>query len=158
MDSPTAAQLGVGFAASAVTEDGVLIAGARPTEWLLIGDREPVAALVAGLDRSGHVGVVDHTHSRALLRLVGGDAAALLELVCNLDWSDRMTPNGAVVSASVAKVTCDIIRQDVPAAGGNGEGGGAVRSYRLACDRSFAQYLFDVLLDVGAEFGIRRQV
>ena len=37
----------------------------------------------------------------------------MLEKVCSLDWSDPMTPDGAVASASVAKVTCDIARNDV---------------------------------------------
>ena len=88
--------------------------------------------------------VIDHTHSRALFRLTGADAASLLEKVCSLDWSDAMTPDGAVVSASIAKVTCDLTRQDH-----DGE-----PSYLIACDRSFAQYLFDALLDAGTEFGI----
>lgn len=31
---------------------------------------------------------------------------------------------------------------------------GPVRSYLLHCERSCGQYLFDALLDAGAEFGI----
>ena len=60
------------------------------------------------------------------------------------DWSDAMTPNGAVVSASVAKVTCDLAREDR----------GEQPTYLVACDRSFGQYLFDALLDAGDEFVI----
>ena len=36
-DTAAAAQLGVGFACSTVTDSGVLISGQRPSEWLLIG-------------------------------------------------------------------------------------------------------------------------
>jgi len=61
-----------------------------------------------------------------------------------LDWSDAMTPNGAVASASVAKVTCDIARCD----------GDSAPSYMIFCDRSFGQYLFDALIDAGEEFGL----
>ncbi len=142
-DTAAAAVLGVGFGASRGAGE-MLVLGQRPGEWMLLGPAETNAAYVAELDTSGHVSVIDHTHSRALFRLTGADAASLLEKVCSLDWSDAMTPDGAVVSASVAKVACDLTRQDQH----------DTPSYLIACDRSFGQYLFDALLDAGDEFGI----
>jgi sarcosine oxidase subunit alpha len=88
--------------------------------------------------------VIGFTHGRSLFRVSGAPVTALLEKVCSLDWSDTITPDGAVVSASVALVTCDIIRSDT-----EGE-----PSYLLVCDRSYGQYLFDSLIDAGGEFGI----
>lgn len=132
----------VGFGASRAEGDS-LICGARPGEWMVLGSPEGAAAFVAQLDTSGHVSVVDHTHSRALFRLTGDEAADALAKVCSLDLSDAMTPNGAVTSASVAKVNCDLTRADTDQ-----------RSYLIACDRSFGQYLFDALLDAGQEFGV----
>ena len=126
------------------TEAGVLIVGQRPDEWILLGRATAVGALVDSLDRAGHVSVVDGTHSRALFRLAGADAALVLEKLCSLDWADHMTPDGAAVSASVAKVTCDIVRNDLE----------DTPSYLISCDRSYGQYLFDVFLDAGQEFGI----
>ena len=140
VDMAAASALGVGFGASRSDGD-LLVLGQRPGEWMLLGDAD---AFVSGVDTSGHVSVIDHTHSRALFRLTGAEAASLLEKVCSLDWSDAMTPDGAVVSASMAKVTCDLTRQDVD----------GTPSYLIACDRSFGQYLFDALLDAGDEFGI----
>ena len=87
---------------------------------------------------------LDWMHGRALFRLTGHDAARTLEKVCSLDWSEEMTPDGAVASASVAKVTCDIAREDVD----------GKPSYLIFCDRSFGQYLFDALIDAGDEFGL----
>lgn len=55
-----------------------------------------------------------------------------------------MTPDGAAVSGSVAKVICDIVRDDV----------GGEPSCLIACDRSYGPYLFDVILDAGQEFDI----
>ena len=55
-----------------------------------------------------------------------------------------MSPDGAATSASVAKITCDVIRADID----------DDPSYLIACDRSYGQYLFDALLDAGAEFDI----
>lgn len=138
-----ARRLSVPFGTSR-TEDGVLIAGQRPDEWILLGPAAASQALVGGPDRSGHVSVIDGTHSRALFRLTGAGARSVMEKLCSLDWHDHMTPDGAAVSGSVALVTCDIVRNDV-------EG---TRSYLISCDRSYGQYLFEVILDAGQEFGI----
>ena len=126
------------------TEEGVLVIGQRPDEWVIMGPAVASRALVDGLDRSGHVSVIDHTHSRALFRLTGAEAASVLEKLCSLDWSDDMTPDGAAVSASVAKVTSDIVRNDID----------GTLSYLISCDRSYGQYLFDAILDARHEFGI----
>ncbi|MDE0170733.1 MAG: hypothetical protein OXS29_14695 [bacterium] len=126
------------------TEAGVLIVGQRPDEWVLLGRRTAIGGLVESLDRAGHVSVIDSTHGRAMFRLTGADAASLLEKLCSLDWNDHMTPDGAAVSGSVAKVTCDLVRNDLE----------HTPSYLISCDRSYGQYLFEVILDAGQEFGI----
>lgn len=155
-DTAAAEQLAVRFGTSRMINDqpgpGVLVLGQRPEEWLIVGDRASVDAMLTGLDRAGHVSLIDHSHSRAMFRLTGPAAAQTLAKVCGLDWSDAMTPDGAVVSASVAKVTCDIARNDVAEIAPHPDGAG--RSYLLACDRSFGQYLFDAILDAGQEFDI----
>lgn len=140
-DTAAAAALGVAFGSSRM-HDGALVVGQRPGEWTVIGQHDAAGRVVADLDRSGHVSVVDHTHARAAMRVVGDVAPSVLEKICGLDWADDMTPDGAATSASVAKVTCDIVRQDLA----------GVRAYLLICDRSFARYLFDAVLDAGAEF------
>lgn len=139
--SPTAQQLATTFG-SAHRNEGVLVCGVRPNEWLILGSSEACWAAVATLDQEGHVSVVDLTHSRAMFRISGAPSASALEKLCSVDWNDDMTPNLAVVSASVAKVTCDIIRDDHD----------GVRSYVIACDRSFGQYLFDAVVDAAQEF------
>ena len=146
-DGAAAQQLGVPFGSSARAPGGALVLGSRPGEWILLGTAESVAHAVGALD--GVVGedfvtALDWTHGRALFRLTGHDAVRILEKVCSLDWSEEMTPDGAVMSASVAKVTCDLAREDVD----------AVPSYLIFCDRSFGQYLFDALIDAGGEFGL----
>lgn len=146
IDSLTAADLGASFGQSR-TADGVFIAGSRPGEWLLFGLSDQVSSVLSSVDDSGHCSVIDFTHGRALFRLTGAASAGVLEKLCSIDWADAMMPDGAVVSASVAKVGCDIVRQD--------EAG--VRSYLILSDRSSAQYLFDAILDAGAEFNMAVQ-
>lgn len=146
-DGPTADLLGAPFGASRVAPDGALVLGSRPGEWIVLGTASEVAAAVAGLDgldEQEFCSALDWTHGRAMFRVTGSSAARMLEKVCGLDWSDHMTPDGAVVSASAALVTCDIARHDRD----------GVRSYLIFCDRSFGQYLFDALIDAGNEFGL----
>ena len=49
-----------------------------------------------------------------------------------------------MLRTSVAKLTTDLVRDDQQ----------GVPSYLLHCERSYGQYLFEALLDAGAEFGI----
>ena len=138
-----AQDLGVAFGASQVV-DGTLVAATRPTAWVVLGPEAQVAAYAATVSDAGHVSKVDFTHGRALFRITGADSSKVLEKVCSIDWTDNMMPDGAVVSASLAKVTCDIIRNDVS----------GTRSYFIMSDRSSGQYLFDAILDAGDEFNM----
>jgi len=124
--------------------DGVLMAGIRPGEWTVIGQQSDVDNMLDSIGTDGFAHSIDMTHGRACIRMTGADAARALEKVCNLDFSDAMTPNGAAVSASVAKVGCDLIRDDVE----------DVRSFLILVDRSFGQYLFDALNDAIQEFNL----
>lgn len=143
-DTQAADALAVPFGSSRM-QRGALIVGQRPHEWIVLGHADAVDALLGNLDRSGHVSVIDHTHARAAMRITGTDASSVLEKVCGLDWHDDMTPDGAATSGSVAKVNCDVVRHDFA----------GMRSYLVMCDRSFAQYLFDALVDAGAEFSMQ---
>jgi Sarcosine oxidase gamma subunit len=68
----------------------------------------------------------------------------VLRKLCPVDLADAVRPDGAVFRSLLAGLTATVIRDDVA-----GE-----RSYLLQCARSYGQYLVDVLLDAGAEFGI----
>ncbi|MCP3910003.1 MAG: hypothetical protein GY713_03515 [Actinomycetia bacterium] len=116
---------------------GALVVGIRPDEWWVLGD--------GNVDMDPALTMVDLTHGRAQFRLTGPAATTALETVCSLDWSDPMMPNGAATSASVAKVICDVVRDDRD----------GVASYLLLVDRSFAQYLFDALRDAAGQPSLR---
>jgi heterotetrameric sarcosine oxidase gamma subunit len=116
-------------------------------EWLLLG---PIASAgsLTDLARSrtadSLVSVVDLTHGRALVRLTGDRAADVLSKVCGIDLSDHVTPNLTAFRSIVAKLVTDVVRDDR----------GATPSYLLHCERSSGQYLFDVLVDAGADHGL----
>ncbi|WP_419944614.1 hypothetical protein [Candidatus Poriferisodalis sp.] len=146
-DGLTADRLGARFGTSQIAPGGALVLGSRPGEWIIVGAPGEVSAAVAdldGLEAQEFMTALDWSHSRAMFRVTGVDATRMLEKVCGIDWGDHMTPDGAVLSASVALTTCDLARNDV-----NG-----TPSYLIFCDRSFGQYLFDALIDAGDEFGL----
>ena len=129
-----AERLGVGFGDAITAGDGSLVCGVRPGEWLLVGER-------SGSDptTSGAV-TVDLTHGLAMFRLTGAAARDVLAAVCSIDTTEAMFPDGAVCGASVARVGCTLVRDDVA-----GE-----RSYLILSPRSSGRYLFDAVRDAGA--------
>ena len=145
-----AAELAVPFGRAVRDSGGTLTAGSGPGEWLLLAapGRGPVLAARVG-DLATRcpgelVTATDVTHGRALVRLTGPRAAAVLAKVCGIDTSEPITPDGAAFRTSVAAVATDIIRDDT----------GGERSYLLHCERSSGAYLFGALLTAGGEFGI----
>jgi len=146
VNGPVGTALGTRFGRAARDADGSLVVGSAPGEWLVLGERAgaavELAARLSGLEEL--VSVVDVTQGRALLRLTGPRAAALLAKVCAIDLADDVTPDGAALSTSTAKLVTGLVRDDMD----------GVPSYLLHCERSSGQYLGDALLDAGAEFGI----
>jgi heterotetrameric sarcosine oxidase gamma subunit len=132
-------------------EGGSLVVGSGPDEWLLLspaGTASPIVERLASGEGAttaeGFVSVVDVTHAGVVIRVTGESAADLLSRVCAINLADAVAPNGSAFRSSVARVICDVVRHDLD----------GTRSYLLHSDRSSGQYLFDSLLEVGAEFDI----
>ena len=88
--------------------------------------------------------VTDLTHGRSELRLVGPAASELLSKVCGLDFDPRRFLDGDARQSSVAKTRQLIVRGDV----------GGLPSYSLIGGRSLGAYLWDTLMQAGAEFAM----
>jgi len=148
---PVASALGVPCGRATRDRNGTLVVGSGPGEWLLVGPvgaeamlaaRVREVAAAAGGD-AGVVSVVEpFTHGRALLKLVGADAARLLAKVCAVDLG--AVADGTALRTSVARLATDVVRHDL----------GATPSYLLHCERSSGRYLHEALLDAGRELGI----
>lgn len=153
-DGALAGDLGVPFGrarrSTPVADLDVLLVGRGPGEWLALGPPDAAASLVDWLQhavsrRPHEFGtVVDVTHSRALLRLTGERAADLLARECSVDLSDRACPDGTALRSDVSGVAADVVRDDR----------GAAPSYLIHCEWSVGRYLFESLLDGGAELGV----
>jgi heterotetrameric sarcosine oxidase gamma subunit len=137
----------VAFGRAAHRDGDVLEVGSGVGEWLMLGPVGSASALVDhAQSRSGGepVSIVDLTHGRALMRLTGRPAAAVLSTVCGIDLRDEVTPNLSAFRSIVAKVVTDVVRDDLE----------RMPSYLLHCERASGQYLFDVLVDAGADHAL----
>lgn len=148
-DSAAAQILRTRFGRSARSAPGTLIIGSGPGEWLLIeepgAEGQTLAEIrqLAATDRE-HISLVDLTHGRALFRLTGEKAPDLLSKICAIDFSEDITPDGAALRSSVAKIATDIIRDDQRDS----------LSYLLHCERSVGAFLYEAIHDAGTEYGI----
>ncbi len=145
--APEDGAFGVPFGRAERDAEGGLIVGSAPGEWTLFGApgaERRLAERAADEVPTGKGAVFDLTHGRAAMRITGSRAATLLAKVCAIDLAEEMAPDGAAFRSSVAKVVTDVVRDEI----------GGQRSYLIHCDRALGQYLFDALLDAGAEFDI----
>ena len=142
-----ASALGVPFGHAQRDQQGSLVIGSEPGEWLVLAAAGTARSVVDGIQRLAgeeFASVINLTHGRALVRLTGGDAKRLLAKLCAIDWNETVTPDGSALRTSIAAVVTDVIRED----------DGTTASYWLHCEWSSGQHLFEALLDAGAEFGI----
>ena len=116
----------------------------RGLDTTLVEVSERAAEVAASVPADGFVTVIDITHGRAMIRVSGPALAATMAKICNIDLCDDMVPDGAVFSASVAKVGCDLVRTDRDGS----------PSLLISCERSFGGYLHAAVADSAAEFGL----
>ncbi|GLZ49078.1 hypothetical protein Acsp06_52630 [Actinomycetospora sp. NBRC 106375] len=164
-DGASRAALGVGFRRTRRADLGageVLVVGSGPGEWLVLGAPGTAGALRAAVEQrlagtGEFTSVLDLTHGRALVRLHGAAAPAVLAGVCAIDLADAVTPDGSAFRTSVAGVVTDVVRDDLGGtqrSGAAASDNGGVRSYLLHCERSSGRYLADALLDAGRLSGL----
>ena len=98
--------LGVPFG-RASRDDGRLMAGSGPGEWLILAPVGTAAQVVRWLGELASeaapeefVSVIDLTHGRALVRITGRKVAELLAKLCGVDLADDLTPDGAAFRGS----------------------------------------------------------
>jgi heterotetrameric sarcosine oxidase gamma subunit len=139
-------------------DSGALVAGIGYEEWLLIGSPDlPLPThLTASLNGDDElITIVDLTHARALVRMVGTDSAKVMSKLCAIDFSDRISPDKSAFRTSMAGLVVEVVRSDLANPFHDAVSrDSTLRSYLMLCERSAGQYLFNILLDAGHEFGI----
>ncbi len=114
-----------------------------PDEWLLVLPGEEAFEVEQQLREAieGHYAVVNVSGGQTLIELSGASAVNLLKKSTGYDVDASNFPPGKVVTTTFAKTQAIIRRVD------------EVR-WELVVRRSFADYLWQWLLDASAEFGL----
>ena len=132
-----------------VSGDRVTACGLRPDLVLVAagpGEAEAVLAALEGsaAEAAGLVTVTDVTHGRFEFRIVGPEAPRLLSKVCGLDFDAGAFPDRRARETSVARVRALVVRADA----------GELPAYRVLGGRALGAYVWDILMEAGAELGI----
>ena len=127
----------------------VTACGLRPDLLLVAAAPGEGEAVLAALEESaaeaaGLVTVTDVTHGRFEYRIVGPEAPRLLSKVCGLDFDDSVFPDRRARETSVARVRALVVRADA----------GERPAFRVLGGRAPGAYVWDILMEAGAEFGI----
>ena len=127
----------------------VTACGLRPDLLLVAAEPGEGEAVLAALEESaaeaaGLVTVTDVTHGRFEYRIVGPEAPRLLSKVCGLDFDDSVFPDRRARETSVARVRALVVRADA----------GERPAFRVLGGRAPGAYVWDILMEAGAEFGI----
>lgn len=128
-------------------EGSTMIVGIGADEWLVVVPAGEVSSVVVGLSvlpEDDLSVLLDVTHAGVFMRITGDRSVDVLTRMCAMDFSDAKFPNGATFRSSLARVVCDVIRDDIL----------EEHSYLIHGDRSSGQYLFNSFLNVGAQFSI----
>jgi sarcosine oxidase subunit gamma len=95
---------------------------------------------------AGLASVSDQSHARALIRIAGPDARAMLAKLSSIDLHPAAFPPDAAAATSIDHTSVNVWRDsDLP-------GGQAV--FNLLVFSTFAQSLWHTMLDAAAEYGV----
>jgi heterotetrameric sarcosine oxidase gamma subunit len=128
----------------AVAADGAVLIWSGPDQFLILSARG-TAFEKAGTAFAGVASLSEQSDARSLLRISGLRARDMLAKVCSLDLHPQAFPAGAAATSFIDHTAVNLWR----AADADGE---AV--FHLLIFGTFAESLWHMLLDSGAEYGI----
>jgi len=117
-----------------------------PEEWLLVTEDEESGRIMLELTNSfkgRHVQVVDNSDAYAIVGVTGASARNILAKGCTLDLHERVFHSGCSTRTLLGQVQV-ILHQvtDDP-------------DYEIHVHRSFAEFLWEWLVDAGQEYGLK---
>jgi heterotetrameric sarcosine oxidase gamma subunit len=140
-------------------QGGPLVVAAVPEQWLLLGPPGAAPSIQHWIDSIAEPTstLIDYTHARVILRVAGEHSARLLSKLCVINFGSAAFPNRRAVRSLIAKVPCEIVRDDLNASPQPTDCKAplsTILSYLLVVESQIGQYLFDSLMDAGSEYQI----
>ena len=134
----------------AVESNHLLISKLTTDEFLILSspgvEQEIITSLEAEIaSQNTFVSLVDQTSGMVGVSIAGLNSVGLIEKLCALDFNPINFPDMRVAQSSFAKVRTTIIRHDRD----------EMLRFELYADRSYADYLWNTILDAGMELGIK---
>lgn len=131
--------------------DGSLLAMLARNEGLVLSDIEQRGRMIEQLT-SGFQDAADpptgqlipRQHSQSWFRISGRDTAATMAKLCGVDLRPGLFDNLRVAQTSVARLNGIVIRDDID----------DIPAIHLLADSASAGYLWECIMDAGAEYGI----
>ncbi len=129
-------------------DDGGTVARLSATEYLVLGNLTDAPSLPAALQdvsidsSTQRVYPLPRSDSHAWFALTGTYAPSVLAKLCGVDMRARKFANGNIAQSSLAHINAIILRRDL----------GTTTCFYILSDTSFAEYLWDAMLDAMAEF------
>ena len=127
-----------------VQPDGSVVACLSPTEYLILGSMNaalPDALLNNWTHRKG-VYQLPRSDSHSWFALTGVEAPSVLAKLCGVDMRTTSFANGDIAQTQLAHINAIVLRHDLA----------ITPCFYVLADISFAEYLWDVLLDAMKEF------
>ena len=133
----------------AIEAGGALLVWSGPDQFLVLSARtagENPAMATARSAFAGMAALSEQSDGRSLIRISGSRARDMLAKVCSLDLHPAVFPVGAAAMTSIDHTSVNLWR---------GKDAGSEATFHLLVFTSFAESLWQTLLDSGAEYGIK---
>jgi len=136
--------------AIAVKSSHLLVARLTSDEfWIFTppgAEKETAASLEAAIVSQGtFITLIDQTSGLVGFSIRGPNSVEVLVKLCALPFDPKDFPDMHLAQSSFAKVRATIVRNDQD----------DLLAFEIYADRSYADYLWDTILDAGKEFGIQ---
>ena len=136
-------------------DDGALLVRLAPNEFLVLGEEArpyPCIEKLAKGDKfpSKSSGLekpflVPRQYSQIWFRLIGGQGIDTLAKLCAIDFRASSANDFQIAQTSLARLNAIVIRDDLD----------GIPGFHILADTASAEYLWDCLIDAGAEHSIR---
>lgn len=133
-----------------IKSSSLLVGQLSPDEFLILTPPQSGKEIAASLgeeiaSRKVFVSLSDQTSGLVGLAILGPKCGQVMSKLCAIPFEPAAFPNLHAAQSSFAKVRATIFRHDRD----------QLPVFELYADRSYADYLWDTILDAGGEFGIQ---